>query len=80
MLKGSILLYGEVGNVIELHEAETMVIAVKLMNRAYNPPRQVLQMMELLNVTDNERYILWLEALSTPKAINRSNNNNTKVI
>jgi len=74
MIKGSILLYGEVSNVIELHEAETIVIAVKLIDRAHFPPRQVLQMMELLNVTDNERYILWLKALSTPKAINRSNN------
>jgi len=79
MLKGSILLYGEVSNVIELHEAETIVIAVKLMNRAYNPPRQVLQLMELLGVTENERYILWLKALSTPKTT-RTNSNNMKVI
>ena len=52
-------------NVIELYEVEAVVMAVKLLDRAYNPPRQVLQLMELLGVTDNERNILWLKALST---------------
>jgi len=65
MIKGSVIHFGEVNNVIELYEVEAVVMAVKLMDRAYNPPRQVLQLMELLGVTDNERYILWLKALST---------------